>query len=377
MCQPVDGGVARHVAQLASRLPGHGIEATVVCPEGPLAGELRGKGVEVLGVEMARPPDPVADASALHALVAHLHAVEYDLVHAHSAKAGGLARVAARRADRPCVFTPHAWSFFAPRSRAGRAVARATERLLAQWTARVICVSRAEAEVGAGVVPRDRLTVVRNGIDPPPARPHRGSSDGDRVDGLPGRVVVGTLARLARQKGIGDLVRAAELVCAVDPRVGFVIGGDGPERELLAKEVRARGLEQHVRLVGEVHDPWGFYRSLDVFALPSRWEGMAYTLLEAMAAELPVVATSVGGAPEVVAEPAHGILVPPGDIGALAAAVLRYASDPGRRRVTGRRAAQRILTSFSTDQMLSGTVDVYRPVVRGVPARAELATLRG
>ena len=364
VCQPTVEGVALHVEVLASRLPELGVEVTVACPPGPLADHLVARGVPWMPVEMGREVDPAEDLRAVRRLVRRLLGARragagFDLVHAHSAKAGAVARVAAALARVPAVYTPHAWSFLAASGPVDGAVYRSTEMLLTRVSRRIICVSRAEQRLGRQVGAQRRCTVIPNGVTAPPAPLGRAGQGSD--------VVVGTVGRLAPQKGIDLLLDVAAAVCAERPAVRFRIAGDGPSGEALRTEVERRGLDRYVRFDGLVDGPWGVLDEIDVFALPSRWEGMPFTLLEAMSCGLPVVSFDVGGVRDLIVDAEHGAVVPAGDVDAFAEAILRYADAPAERRRVGGAARERVLSGFTLDRMVARTHAVYAEVL-GVEA---------
>jgi glycosyltransferase involved in cell wall biosynthesis len=357
VCQPTVEGVAVHVEFLASTLPGRGVEVTVACPPGPLADHVRARGVPWIPVPMHREVRPREDLEAIRRLVrmirdARRAGAGFDLVHAHSAKAGAVARIAALVARVPAVYTPHAWSFLAARGRLERTVYRQVERLLTFACRRIICVSSAERELGRLVGAEHKCTVVPNGVEAPEV-PIGGS-------GQDGRVVVGTVGRLAPQKGIDLLLQAAELVRRERPGTSFRIAGDGPLAEEIHEEARRRGLGDDVRFDGLVDGPWGVLAELDVFVLPSRWEGMPFSLLEAMSCGLPVVSFDVGGVTDLILDETHGAVVAPGDVRGFADAILRYVDSPDMRRRVGAAARSRVLEEFTLEHMIERTHEVYR-----------------
>jgi glycosyltransferase involved in cell wall biosynthesis len=154
-------------------------------------------------------------------------------------------------------------------------------------------------------------------------------------------IVVGTVALFKAQKGLSFLVEAARLATAVNPRLRFLHMGDGPLRDEIARQIAAAGLGDRFRLLGRVPDPVRLLSGLDMFALPSIWEGLPIALLEAMSAGLPAVGTAVSGIEEVIEHNRSGLLVPPADAGALASAILSLASDPALQRRLAEGAASR------------------------------------
>lgn len=176
-------------------------------------------------------------------------------------------------------------------------------------------------------------------------------------------IVFGTVARLTAQKGIGTLLDATERVVREEPRVRVVVVGDGEDRAAL-EAARARlGLDSIVRFAGRRDDVDAFLAAADGFVLPSNWEGFGIVLLEAMAQACPVIATRVGGIPEVVEDGVTGRLVPAGDPAALADAMLDVVRDPATtaRRVAA--ATDRLAERFSLDRMADETAATYERVI--------------
>lgn len=337
MTQPVEGGVARVVAQLAAAQVRAGARVVVACPpDGPLAPAVAAAGAEAVRWTARRSPGPglpVEVTAAAHIL----GDVDPDLLHLHSAKAGLAGRLAAHGTV-PTVFQPHAWSYEAARGPVAAAAVR-WERYATRWTERLLCVSEAERASGLAHGVRGTWSVIPNGVDTghftPAEDPAAARATLPALSGTdPGAPLVVCVGRLCPQKGQDVLLDAWDTVAARLPGARLVLVGDGPDAgRLLA---RAPG---GVLLAGAVADPLPWYRAADVVVQPSRWEGMALAPLEAMACGRPVVVTDVAGARESLPDgDAAGCVVPVGDAPALAAALLRLLTDPGLRRATALRA---------------------------------------
>src|SRR6266516_1328539 len=239
-------------------------------------------------------------------------------------------RSASSAGSQPCLlvrirlFTVHGWSFAAYRGPAGRLCLWA-ERLVRPITTAVICVSHASREQGiaARACNARRTVVIHNAVDTTSFLPTR------RTEGPP-RII--SVARFAFPKDFAALVRALAMVSA-DYRATFV--GEGPALSDIATAVEMQGLEAKVELLGARGDVRELLASSDIFVLSSRSEGHPVSLLEAMAAGLPVVATDVGGVAESVVHGQTGLLVPAGNVTALAAALERLVEDEQLRRRLG------------------------------------------
>jgi len=178
-----------------------------------------------------------------------------------------------------------------------------------------------------------------------------------------GAPVVGNVAALVPHKGHRYLIEAAHLVVQQLPDARFVILGEGELREHLEKQVREHHLEKHVLLPGFRTDVLGCIRSFDLFVMSSVTEGLGTSLLDAMAASRPIVATTAGGIPEIVEDHVNGLLVPPRDAHELAAAIARALKDATLRQRLGAGGFARVNERFTVERMVEATAAVYRHVV--------------
>jgi glycosyltransferase involved in cell wall biosynthesis len=178
-----------------------------------------------------------------------------------------------------------------------------------------------------------------------------------------GRATVGAVANLRPVKGLDVLVRAAASLARSHPGVTFRVAGEGEQRGELESAIRDAGLTGRFELAGATDDVPGFLAGVDVAVLPSRAEGMSNALLEYMAAGRPVVASAVGAVPELIRDGEHGLLVPPGDAGALAGALARLLTEPGRAAGLGAAARRRACDRYGRAAMVSRFEDFYTSLV--------------
>ena len=230
------------------------------------------------------------------------------------------------------------------------------ERFVAHRADRVISVSEHDRQSGveAGLLPPDRTASIPNGIAVGPAA--QGSRLTQRSADAAEVLIVG---RLVPQKGIPVLLEAARTVLRSHPRARFTLAGDGPLRLELEAQAKRLGISQQVRFLGTVRDTPELLARCDLFVLPSLWEGMPLSLLEAMAAGRPAVATAVSGSAELILDEETGLLVPPGDAAALAAAMARLLEDPATAEAMGTRARDRVRREFSLERMVESTHTLY------------------
>ncbi|MHB9143921.1 MAG: glycosyltransferase family 4 protein [Symbiobacteriia bacterium] len=368
------GGAQQHVLWLAQGLRERGIAVSVACqPGGYLVDRLKQAGIAVWVLpDMARRISPLQDWRTYLDLRRVLGEGQYDLVHAHSSKAGALARLAAAAAGIPAVFTAHGLVFSNTAMPGWKrwGYARA-EQLLGRYAAHLIAVSGADGALAEAhrLVPGDRLTVIHNGVPVPRQEelPALRAAGRERLGLRPDAIVVGTIARLHPDKDLATWLQAAALAHKRLPSLEFLIIGDGPEGAALHRFASELGLAGVVTWTGEQPDAARLLPAMDIFALSSVKEGLPLTLLEAMACGLPVAATSVGGIPEAVEDGRTGLLTPPRNPAALASAMLRLAAGaitPGDDLSgAGARGRVRVQSAFSVDSVVEQTVAVYQKVL--------------
>jgi glycosyltransferase involved in cell wall biosynthesis len=283
------------------------------------------------------------------------------LVHAHLPRAGVYARLAARLVDVPVVYTEHNMT---SRYHALSGLLNRTTYFL---NAHVVAVSGAvRASIGQSLLPPGRLTVVYNGVPPRDDIAGERQSTVRRELGLPlGEPVVGTIANLHPRKNIHHLLAAVHGLAARFPTLHCVfIGrddGEGPRLQRIAAEA---GIAARVHWLGFRPDARELLPALDVFVLPSLFEGLPVALIEAMDAGLPSIATRVGGNVEILTHGETGLLVEPGDVAGLAAALGALLADPNRRQWMGAAARQRARALFTVDRMARSYAALYRDVAR-------------
>jgi glycosyltransferase involved in cell wall biosynthesis/cellulose synthase/poly-beta-1,6-N-acetylglucosamine synthase-like glycosyltransferase len=348
------GGLEMVVANLARQI-GSRFHLHVICLEGlgPIAARVEHARVFV---ECIGRPDTSMVRSIL-TLRRRLKALRPDVIHTHNEKAhirGAIATLAARWAP-AIVHTRHG------ESRASGLAALANR--LAVWRSGfVISVSeQASAIARAEGAPAHRVRVIRNGIDV--------NRRGVAIDDRPARTRVVAIGRLTPVKDLPTLLRAVRMVADTDPAFQIDVVGDGPSRPALERLRRELGLERHVTFHGAREDVHAMLSEAQLFVQSSLSEGISLTLLEAMAAGVPIVATGVGGTPEVVDHGVTGLLVSPARPERLAAAMLTVLNDRGLAQRMGAAARERAEQHFNILQMAASYEALYeeataRPGVR-------------
>jgi glycosyltransferase involved in cell wall biosynthesis len=284
--------------------------------------------------------------AAARELTALLRDQEADIVCSHGYKADLLGWWSARRCGIPIVAVSRGWTWENRKVRTYEAI----DRYLLRWVDQVVCVSEGQAaKVRQAGVPEQNVSVIRNAIRAERFGTRRPAAR-EVLQGLfpsPRRLIVGAAGRLSPEKGFDVLIRAAATIAEADRSIGFVLFGDGPLRDELARRIADAGLADAIVLAGHRKDLDDLLPHLDLSVLPSYTEGLPNVVLEAMAAGLPVVATAVGGTPEVVVEGETGYLIPPGDASALAARIKELLACESTRRTLGERGRLRVQECFA------------------------------
>ncbi|MBI1892853.1 MAG: glycosyltransferase family 4 protein [Candidatus Rokubacteria bacterium] len=364
------GGPAQHVVTLCARLPSARYESVLLTGrEGPREGSMADlatqAGVRLVPVPgLGREVAPLGDARALVFLYRFFRRFRPDIVHTHTAKAGALGRVAARLAGVPVVaHTYHGHVLHSYFSRPATWLFATIERALARISTCLFTVSESvKDELARCRIGRPgQLVVVPLGLDLRQlleAEAWRGSLRAEL--GLPpGAPLIGVVARLVPIKRHEQFLRAAALVRPRSPGCHFLIVGDGERGAELEKLARREGLADCLHFLGWRRDLDRIYADLDVVALTSANEGSPVSLIEAMAAGCPVVATRVGGVPDLVEEGVNGLLVRPGDPAALADALVDLLEDPERRRRFGANGRKRVYPAYGAERLVADVDRLY------------------
>ncbi len=362
-------GVPRHVLELAAGLDRDRFSVDVAAGrgepgEGTLWPEAATRGLRPMLVPaLQRAVSPSADARALVSLYALMRRGRYQIVHTHISKAGVLGRLAARLAGVPVVLhTYHGPVAEVEAGGVAGAAFRLAERTMARLSDRLVAVSAdtARRSLDMGLGRPSQYCVIHNGID----LARFVGWEGPRPAGLPaGAAVIGAVGTLTAEKSLDVLLAAAARLRARLPEMHLVLVGDGPLRRRLETQAAVLGLGPRVQFTGLVADVRPWLGHVDVLVTPSRREGLPMVLLEALAMRRPVVATRVGGIPEIIEDGANGILVPPGDAAALAEALLRLLADRELRERMGNHGRQAVVERFGLAAMLRRTEALYEELL--------------
>ncbi|MBI4635711.1 MAG: glycosyltransferase family 4 protein [Candidatus Rokubacteria bacterium] len=371
------GGPAIHAILLTSRLDRERYETLLVKgsegrDEGDMGDLAREHDVTPVWIpELGREIRWWDDVVAFWKIYAIVRRERPSIVHTHTAKAGLVGRLAAWLAGVPVVLhTFHGHVFHGYFSPAKTRLFLGIERWLARRTRRVLAVSEAVRRelLTLGIGSAERLAVMPLGLALEPflcCEPLRGQLRGEL--GIGATVpLVGIVARLVPVKAHEVFLEAAATVARRLPQARFVVVGDGERRSELESLADRLGLGERARFLGWRRDLDRIYADLDLVALSSRNEGSPVSLIEAMAAARAVVATRVGGVPDLVEDGVTGRLVPPGDPAALAGTMLTLLADPERRRDMGLAGRKRVYPAFSVERLVGDMDRLYTDLLAEV-----------
>jgi glycosyltransferase involved in cell wall biosynthesis len=360
------GGAETVLTRFALEAPRVGIRVTPVCIE-PRAGNeaalpLAEAGIEVTCLRSFSARVGPADYSALRRLV---KSTRPQLIHTHLGTSDVLGGLVGRELGIPVVSTVHSMQWDPGRT---LAVTRAVVKRLAS---RFIAVSESarQAYLAKGWADEAQIAVIYNGLDLIPA-PGDGRAVRRELGLGPDDEVIAMISRLRPEKGYDVAIEAVRLLAAARPKLKLLIVGDGPMRDPILRQ--SVGLEDRVILPGTRSDVMGILDAADILLHPSQHEALPTTLIEAMAASTPVIATDVGGIPEIITNPEVGTLVPaPADAESVAAALGMLLDDPDRRATIAAAARRSYEDRFTAGPSLSKTRELYDEVI------AEHRTRRG
>jgi glycosyltransferase involved in cell wall biosynthesis len=318
-----------------------------------LAEQLKSEGIPVELI----PCDGQVDLTAIRRISHLTIARRINLVHSHGYKADVYSFLASRFSSTPIVATAHNWTGKSE----GPSIYNKLDRLVLRWFCRVAAVSDGVARklLDSGVRSH-KIVRIPNGVD---LAGFEASTPMDREVRSGSVAVVGVVGRLVKEKGCDSFLRAAADVLPHFPGTKFLFIGDGPERNSLELLARDLSIQEKVIFLGHSSDMPRIYASLDFCVLPSLLEGMPMTILEAMAAGKPIIATRVGEIPNMLDTDVNGLLVAPGSVAELSAAMIRLLGDPSLRSRLGENGRRKAFESFSAEVMARAYIALYDEIL--------------
>ncbi|MCX6715412.1 MAG: glycosyltransferase family 4 protein [Candidatus Taylorbacteria bacterium] len=363
------GGAGRHVYDLATNMKEQGHEVKVALGgSGTLKTRLESAGIFTYSIaDMGRDISVGKDAGSLRQIFSVIKSQKPDILHLHSPKAAGLGSLAGRLLGvKNIIMTVHGWTWNEDRPWYERLGIIFVSWLTGILCHRIIVISKHDHDQAMRLPGLERKIIfVPLGIRPSPlvsvdgAKQFMAKAINMDVADFNKKTIIGTIAELHRNKGLTFLIEAMAMIVTKFPSASCIIMGEGEERTRLQTLIREKGLEQQVFLLGYVEDAAQYLKAFSIFVLPSIKEGLPYTIIEAGAASLPVVATTVGGIPDIIHDMESGILVQPKDSRDLAHALMFTIEHPKESRGYGAHLKETITSVFSLQKMLESLSRIY------------------
>lgn len=357
--QGILGGAQTHVRHLCENLKEDFEVHVAVGVFGPLVESLHQEGIAVHIVpSLVRSISPFKDIGGFRELERLIKSVKPDLISTHSSKAGILGRLAAVACGVPVIFTAHGWAFTEGVPPVNRTMYIWAERFAARWADRIICVSENDQKLALGydVASPDKLITIHNGM------PIMNDTFTEKQYNQNKSVEFIMVARFSEQKDHKSLLEAIQRIRLQKDYV-FSLVGDGELLDNIRSLSLKMGIEKKIRFLGPRQDVPELLKGADVFVLTSKWEGLPRSIIEAMRAGLPVIASDVGGVSELVEEGVTGYLVPRGNADILGARLEKLIDDSELRSQMGMAGYERFIEKYTFDRMLKETVKVYEEVL--------------
>jgi glycosyltransferase involved in cell wall biosynthesis len=365
------GGAQRYVYDIATKLKNEFEISVAFGTEGLLEEKLREANIKTFHIEaLQRDVSLTNDIKSFFALLKLFRDEKPDVVHLNSSKAGAVGALAARlsgvftrrsfgEGGPKIIFTAHGWAFYENRSIWWKIPVAFSQYLTVLLSNETICVSekvRSDAHWMFGI--QRRLRVIHNGVSPVELLP-REEARAKIAPNAHAPFWIGTIAELHPRKQLETAISAFGIIAKQFPETVLIIVGEGQERAKYERQIRELGLTERILLCGHINDAPACLSAFDVFVSSSIAEGFAYAILEAGSAGLPVIATPVGGTPEIITDGVTGLLVASGDVVGCAQAFKRLVSDASLREKLSAAIRARTKDEFSMEQMLQKTSALY------------------
>jgi glycosyltransferase involved in cell wall biosynthesis len=350
------GGAQGHVHDLIKSLHTDYQIHLIVGSLGWLADKCDELGVSVHHLSnLTRSINFIKDVTAVKELVQTIDKIKPDLIHAHSGKPGIIARLAGKICNVPVIFTAHGWGFDPNAPKLRRNIALAAEKLLAKFATKIVCVSESDRQlaIDLGVVEADRVVTIHNGIDA-----------GVEVPVATTKSQTTQLIMVARfNKQQKDQVTLMKAIKQIDRDINVLLVGTGPDFEEAKHTAKELDIMSKVSFLGDRLDVPQLLAQSQIFVLSTHYEGLPISILEAMRAGLPIIATNVNGIPEQVVDGKNGLLVERQDVDGLAQAITNLVDNPTLCQKMGYESIEKLQREFTIDEMVASTKALYQSVI--------------
>jgi glycosyltransferase involved in cell wall biosynthesis len=361
------GGDSVLILEISRAAQQAGFDVEILATHSVFQDFIRSEGLGLVDLDVIRREiRPIWDARGLARLTAYLRESSYSIVHTHTSKPGVVGRLAATRAGVPVIIhTVHGFGFHEESGAMARRVYANIEKAAAKWCDRIVTVSHFHRQVALnlGIAPAEKIMAIPNGVLTRRAQAQLPRAEIRARLGVQDEFVILSTGRLAEQKGLEYLLKAIPLVSSPGTPFKVLLAGDGPLSDQLRALAARLRVGARVEFLGFRNDIGDLLTAADLVVLPSLWEGLSISLLEAMAAGKPVITTAIGSNCEVTSDGRAAVLVPPKDPVSLARAIESLIADDVRRHELGRRAEQEQVRRYGMDRMLNSYLAEYESLL--------------
>lgn len=365
------GGAQRYVYDLATRLdPTQYDVAVALGGNGTLIDMLREHRIRTIQIpSLARDISLKKELLSFREIYSILRTENPTVLHVNSSKAGGMGALTGRLCGvKTIIYTAHGWAFNEKRSLPSRMVLAFLHWLTILLAHKTIAVSRTTQLQMHWPFTRHKIVLIHNGRSIPDFLERENArifltDYSTKLSAHTNELWIGTIGELHPIKQHNVLIRAVQRLVKDGMSVRHIIIGDGELREKLESLVHKLHIEEHVFLLGHINEAAQYLKAFDIFALASKSEALAYVIIEAGYAGLPVVASNVGGIPEIVTNKESGLLVPQGDVTTFASALRTLIRDKALREYYGEALEEKVREQFSIERMIAQTEGVYRRTI--------------
>lgn len=369
------GGAQKYVATLARAAKAQNMTLNVAI--GEKGDNWLGHEIEAIGGKiwpqdhLVRPISPLNDLLAIFELAQLYQKIKPNIIHLNSSKAGVLGALAgivynAKANNCKIIYTAHGWVFNEPMSATKKWLYLTLEKLTAKLKHHIICVSEYDRDVALAnkIAPAEKLITIHNGIDTTNVKFLDRAVAQQELFGnnqpKPVEVIIGCIANFYPTKGLNYLIEAIKILIEQQQKIKVAIIGDGELRSELEKQILANDLKSIITLAGKKTDAKKYLPAFDIAVMSSVKEGFPYYILEAMTSKLPIVATKVGGVPEIIEDGKTGLLVEPKNPSDLADKIQTLIDNPGLRQNFGQAGYEQVRQEFSLEKMTRKTFETYK-----------------
>jgi len=310
--------------------------------------------------------NPLKDIFVFFEILSLLVQLKPDIIHTNSSKAGGIAGLAGwtykvlsnRKIN--LIFTAHGWAFAEDKSKWKIGLIKLFSKITAMFYDKIICVSEYDRKIALenNIAPEDKLITVHNGIDIKNINFLTKEEAQKKLIKKTSPLVIGTIAEWTSNKGLIYLLKAIKKIKNKKIDTILIGSGENPDKEKITKFIEKKNLK-NIHLIEFIPNAVNYLKAFDIFILPSTKEGLPYTIIEAMAAEVPVIATNVGGIPEMIENNINGILIESKNSQLLAVKILELINNPETTKEMTRKSRQKVEKEFTLDQMILQTKKIY------------------